>query len=281
MANKPNPDFAPTHERHPLLRGRKAAVALAFTAMLAGGCSNQGNASPAPSPEPTPTTKTETPLPTETRAEYVMTSKLDYALFDNWETLTKEEQLARCDALFANNGIEAIPNDEVNIDFTPEQIVSYWDSRYAIVTDIARDQSNAQNLGVAHDVLGCITSPHFSGNDVDANTSLGNGLDLFKYEPDLSPNYMGLDLGPVTRHTSTVWTNRDGWNSFVIEQSASDKFSKTFEQRVFEMSKDGNRIYLAGIYVGDGGDVMFGSTLTAPPVIVDPARANAPYQLEK
>ena len=162
------------------MSGKRIAVAVLIPLGIAGiaGCGGAGETqsptsastadetvavestsadAPSPTPEPSPT---DIPSPVETVAEatYVMTSTVDYAPFEGWDSLDEDGKLAVCTTFFEANGLRT-PDPGEWTSIKGQDIVDFWDARYAIVGDVNADAHDGRNARVAMNLFECITSP--------------------------------------------------------------------------------------------------------------------------
>jgi hypothetical protein len=248
---------------------------------------SEASAAPSTTPEAVAPTPDSTPLKTpEAQTSNVI---VDTALFDNWENKkvpvnpndaytdpdTKEYA---CEQTFVANGIAPIERREVMELWDGQKINDFVMNRLNLVYKLYTDKSNPQYVQIAKDMLTCMTSQRLdtSGNTThDAHTILS---ELFDGATTPSIPILG-DLDHITRETSgTVWSNGT-YNEASVEFQGKDIFGDTsYPVITYEWTKQ-NDFRIVGLYnliAGSDDVVAFGRQA---PQVLDPSRADAPYNL--
>lgn len=269
-----------------------AAVGALGSIALTGCASNVG-AEPSPTststqsetPTAPPVENTPTPSETETAPSDIV---VDYASFANWDSITTganpvyEHQREGskeyiCDNFFASNGLVNPEFENAEQSWTGEQIIDYIQPRIELAWQLNLDTSDDQNGVVAKNVLECLTSRTDSIESSDAYYQLSNVFDSYRGN-SMQGDSPALNMDQITRESVGTWNN-GSFNAFVVEHEDVSPIGDTIYPVItFEWSQSNDfRLSSINNYVGGDDVVVWG---TRPPVVIDPSRADAPYNIQ-
>lgn len=219
-----------------------------------------------PTSEPTPTNTPEKP------AQEVL--NINYESFDGWESKSLDEKVAICDTFYETHPIKSDVVQSSNN--TGEEIISYFDAKLEIIYSVYLNELDNRNQSVAEKLTECATSVHSS--DGGARSEIVNDME---YIDNSSIEGTERDRpANVTRYSDGlqygVDSNGVAWQYKLVEYNIVDKYNvleNTLFQAYFEWGgKAGWQevLVVPGTLPGKYGD--------KPPIIVDPSRADAPWQ---
>ncbi len=257
------------------------------------GCANNVGAEPSPTttsthseaPTTPPVESTPTPSETETAPSDIV---VDYASFANWSDkpegltpaqshLTEGSREYTCDAFFTANGITSWEDNKPEAGWKGEQIISYIQPRLELAWQLNLDKSNEENGAVAKNILECLTSRTDSTDPSDAYYQLSNIFDSGRFGSFEVPS-PALDINNITRESNSGWYN-GSFNAFVTEYESTNGIGDTvYPVITHEASQYGDyRLSSIDNLTGASNVVVWGKQ---PPVVIDPSRADAPYNIQ-
>ena len=252
-----------------------AGGALALAAVALAGCVNTSAEGPSSSPTSS-SSSTPTPEVTPTqKPENVFAGTVNYDSFVGFAEMDETQKDVVCAEFFGTN----LPNGIVVTEHSTGPEVAQWQAEHLdVLAALNGDTTDPRNQEVAKNIVDCLTSTH--SNEADAKTELLQQLSL---QGDFPEDYKMIRIEPskVTRHSdgtfqATGETYGD-YAAFTMEGRLNNLAPGQLVQAVYEWN--GSEVFPAFKLVGDApyedGDILY--TNGNPPVVLDPAYANAPW----
>lgn len=223
--------------------------------------------------------------PTETTAAPqapVFSGTINFERFtgDNWAAMDRVEKVDACNEEFF---VPNLPGDSVlTVTSTALEIATVFAHRLDLVNDLASDRSGALNGEAAKSIVECLTSElTVNGVHVARDNLQSSVYSVFSGTIE-GTKVVHIDPATITRHSDGLFAAQTSdnlyYDAFAIEVHlnngiGSGKGSLVTEYYEWSPSEYQYTIMLTSPIDDENVKSHFG---TKPPIVVDPARADAP-----
>mgnify|MGYP006344278147 CR=1 FL=1 len=196
---------------------------------------------------------------------------------DAWASMDRVEKVDACNEEFF---VPNLPDDPaLTVTSSPQEITKVFLNRELLLEGLARDTSDDRNLDAAQNIAECLTTELTVNGSLQARTNLRSWLSSIAGDPEGALGGFKMKPEGITRHSDGLFAAQTSdnlyYDAYAIEGYLEDELGRVLRTHYYEWSPAEYQFTLMLESPIDDENVKshFG---TKPPIVVDPARADAP-----